>query len=357
MVKNPINDEGGLTDGQLLVAFVERHEEAAFATLVNRHGPLVWGVCRRLLNQHDAEDAFQATFLVLLRKAASIQHREMLASWLYGVAHQTALRARRTMARRRVREKQVVDMPEPAATEHDLWNDMQPLLDRELSRLPEKYRVAMILCDVEGKTRKEVARQLGLPEGTVGSRLARARAMLAKRLARHGLAVSGGALAVVLSQMVASAAVPASVLSSTIKAATIGAISVKVAALTEGVLKSMLLTKLKIATVVILLSAAGLGIVAAMRWTTVSATPAQSQPRIGPARAAPAGRGMMGPNGGGLIAPNGKGIFFRGGKGALFVPGGKGAAPAEKKNRPAVRPPSDRMVKAGRQFLFNHSVA
>ena len=127
-----------------------------------------------------------------------------------------------------------------------------------MSRLPDKYRVVIVLCDLEGKTRKEAARQLGCPEGTVASRLARARTMLAKRLARHGLAVSGGALAAVLSQKAASAGVPTSVVSSTIKAASLfaagqaaatGAISVKVAALTEGVLKTMLLTKLKIVMV------------------------------------------------------------------------------------------------------------
>jgi len=251
-----LRDEGGLTDGQLLGRFIADRDEAAFATLVKRHGGLVWGVCRRLLNQHDAEDAFQATFLVLCRKAASIRRREMLASWLYGVAHKTALRAQRTAARRRAREKQVVDMPEPAVVEQDLWHDLQPLLDQELSRLPDKYRLVILLCDMEGKPRKKVARQLGVPEGTVASRLARARTMLAKRLVRHGLAVSGGALAAVLTEKAVSAGVPPSVVSSTIKAASLfvaghaaaGVVSAKAAALTEGVLKAMLLNKLKVAT-------------------------------------------------------------------------------------------------------------
>ena len=189
----------GLTDGQLLEELISRRDEAALAALVRRHGPMVWGVCRRVLrNHHDAEDAFQATFLVLVRKAASITPREMVANWLYGVAHQTALKARATAAEEGLRERQVTEMPEPAVTEQDLWNDLQPLLDQELSRLPDKYRVAIVLCDLEGKTRKEAARQLGVPEGTLAARLAQGRGLLAKRLAQTwargvGRGVGGGA--------------------------------------------------------------------------------------------------------------------------------------------------------------------
>src|SRR5207248_10988398 len=129
-----------LSDGQLLARYVGSGEEAAFAALLQRHGPMVWGVCRRVLRGHqDAEDAFQATFLVLFRKAASIRPREMVANWLYGVARQTALQARRTAARRRGRERQVVEMPERAVAKQDRWHDLQPLLDEELSRLPDKY--------------------------------------------------------------------------------------------------------------------------------------------------------------------------------------------------------------------------
>jgi predicted DNA-binding protein (UPF0251 family) len=186
----------------------------------------------------------------------------MVGNWLYGVAHQTALKARATRAKRQTRERQVADMPEPAVTEPGLWRDLQPVLDQELSRLPDKYRVAIVLCDLEGKTRKEAARQLGCPEGTVAGRLARARIMLAKRLTRRGVALSGGALAAVLSQQAASAGAPTSVVVSTIKAASLlaagkaaatGAISVKVAALTEGVMKAMLFTKLKTVLAVVLI--------------------------------------------------------------------------------------------------------
>jgi RNA polymerase sigma factor (sigma-70 family) len=269
-----LRDGAGLTDGQLLEDYISRRDEAALAALVRRHGPMVWGVCRRVLHHyHDAEDAFQATFLVLVRKAASITSRELLANWLYGVAHQTALKARATAARRKERERQVTQMPEPAVSEQDLWRDLQPLLDDELRRLPDKYRAVLVLCDLEGKTRREVAQQLGRPEGTVAGRLARARAMLAKRLAQRGVALSGAVLAVVLSRKVASAGVPTSVVSSTIRAVSLlaarqaaasGVISAKVAALTEGVLKTMLITKLKSLTVATLAVVAFVAIAAGL---------------------------------------------------------------------------------------------
>jgi RNA polymerase sigma factor (sigma-70 family) len=250
----------GLTDGQLLECYLTTRAETAFAALVHRHGPMVWGVCRRLLRSHqDAEDAFQATFLVLVRKAASLMCRELVANWLYGVAHQTSLKARATITRRQGREKQVTAIPEPQTVRPELWNDLQAVLDQELSRLPDKYRAVIVLCDLEGKTRKEAARHFHLPEGTVASRLATARAMLAKRLARTGVTVPGSALAVALSSQNASAGLPASVALSTIKAAsllaagkaTAGACSAQAVALAEGVLKTMLLTKLKIATAVL----------------------------------------------------------------------------------------------------------
>ena len=280
-----MRDGAGPTDGQLLESFVSQKDEPAFEVLVRRHGPMVLGVCRRLLgNHHDAEDAFQATFLVLVRKADSIVPREMVANWLYGVAYRTALKARTILAKQRVRERQVKEMPEPVAAEADhCWRDLQPLLDQELSRLPDKYRLAVVLCDLEGKTGKETARQLGCPEGTVSSRLARGRTMLAKRLTRHGLALSGGSLAVALAGN-ASACVPASVVSSTIKAASLfaagkavatGLISANATALTEGVLRTMLLTKLKIATAVLLaVGVLGAGLGVALTYRTEAAEPA-----------------------------------------------------------------------------------
>ena len=168
-----LRDGGGLTDGQLLDYYLSRREPAAFEALVRRHGPMVWGVCRRLLRRHhDAEDAFQATFLILFRKAASIMPREMVANWLHGVAYHTARKASATAARKSARERQVADMPEPQV-EEDVWRDLQPLLDAELQRLPEIYRAAIVLCDLEGKTHKQAARQLNCPQGTLSARLAR----------------------------------------------------------------------------------------------------------------------------------------------------------------------------------------
>src|SRR5436305_1518526 len=174
----------GATDGQLLARFVADRDEEAFAALVRRHGPMVLGVCRRVLAQEqDAEDAFQAAFLVLARKAASVRKRAAVGSWLYGVAYHTARRARDARSRRRAREKQVDAMPQPEVR-HPEPQDWRPVLDRELAGLPEKYRAAVVLCDLEGRTRREAARLLGLPEGTLSSRLATGRRLLAGRLSR-----------------------------------------------------------------------------------------------------------------------------------------------------------------------------
>jgi RNA polymerase sigma factor (sigma-70 family) len=276
-------DGARLTDGQLLECFVSRRDAAALEALVRRHGPMVWGVCRRVLpNYHDAEDAFQATFLVLVRKAASITSRDLVANWIYAVAAQTALKARATAAKRRSRERQVAEVPEPAVAERTPWSDLRPLLDRELSRLPHKYRAVIVLCDLEGQSRKEAAQQLGVPEGTIASRMAAARAMLAKRLARHGLAVSVASLASGLTEHVATAGVPTSVVSATIAAAnvmaagaTAGAVSVEVIALTDGVIKAMMMTRLKTAGAALLLM---LGIAALGGGLFILRTPAAQKP-------------------------------------------------------------------------------
>lgn len=257
----------GLSDGQLLRSFLYRGDEAAFEALVRRHGPMVRGVCRRILrNLHDADDAFQAAFLVLLRKASTLASREVLGDWLHGVAYRTALKARTAAARRRLKEMQalrreaIVDEPERS--------EWLPLLDQEISRLPPKYRLPVVLCDLEGRTRKEAAQQLGWPEGTLSGRLSRARAMLAQRLIRRGVTLSAAALAAGLAGE-ASARLPFSLVGSTCKTAmefaspsAAGSVPANVAALTEGVVKAMFVAKMKKITAVVmaaLVLAAGAG--------------------------------------------------------------------------------------------------
>jgi RNA polymerase sigma factor (sigma-70 family) len=253
--------DGGPTDGELLQAFVAHADAAAFAELVRRHGPMVLGVCRRVLGHaHDAEDAFQATFLVLARRAAAVRPRELVGNWLYGVAFRTALKARARAAKRRARERQVTDVPTTEAADAAVWRDLQPLLDEEVNRLPDKYRVPVVLCDLEGRSQRDAARHLGWPEGTLTTRLARARRLLAKRLTRRGVALSAAALAVTLAQQAAAATVPAALVGSTVQAATLVAagqaatavVSAEVAALTQGVLQAMFVTKLKSALLVLL---------------------------------------------------------------------------------------------------------
>ncbi len=171
------------TDGQLLERFVRQQDEAAFAALVRRHGPMVLGVCRRVLdNAQDAEDAFQATFLVLLRKADSLGRPALLANWLYGVAYRTAMKARAGVLRRRHHERRAASAPrtEPAADAGR--DDSSALLEAGLHGLPDKYRAPLVLCYLEGKTNAEAARQLGWPVGSMSSRLARGRELLRERL-------------------------------------------------------------------------------------------------------------------------------------------------------------------------------
>jgi RNA polymerase sigma factor (sigma-70 family) len=251
-------ETAGLTDGELWQRWVRERDEAALEVLVRKHGPMVLGVCRRILHhEQDAEDAFQATFLVLVRKTGSLRTPDRLGNWLHGVAHRTALAARALAGRRRAVEAAFVPRTEMAS---DPSADLRPILDEELGRLPANYRIAVVLCDLEGKTRKEVARQLGWAEGTVASRVARGRSILARRLARRGF---GGALVTAaLMAEAATASVPSAVVVSTVTAASLmaartaaapGALAGAVATLTEGVLQSMLLTKVKNTAAVLLL--------------------------------------------------------------------------------------------------------
>src|SRR5262245_34749561 len=258
-----LRDPDALADGPLLEAFVARRDEAAFAALVRRHGPMVWGVCRRVVGHtQDAEDAFQAAFLVLARKAAVVRPREQVGNWLYGVACRVAMKAKSLSLRRRAKEKQVPAMPHPSADPPEAV-DWQPLLDRELAQLPDKYRIPIVLCDLEGRTRREVARQLKLPDGTLSNRLAAGRRMLARRLTRPGVTLSGGALAAALATE--ARAVPVRLAATAARLATAPAIPAQVLLLSEGVLKAMLLSKLKAtsaALALVVVIVAGIGVTA-----------------------------------------------------------------------------------------------
>ena len=205
-----------LTDEQLLDWFLNRDDgsaEAAFRAIVLRHGPMVLGVCRHILNQlQDAEDAFQATFLVLARKAGSIRDRRVLARWLYEVAYRIAMRARTNGVRRRTHERQGGEMAATVTNDNHGWVELRPVLHEEVNRLPEKYRLPVILCYLEGKTNEEVAEQLKWPVGTVKGRLSRARDLLRSRLSRRGLALSAAFLVTALANgtVIADVVPPAS---------------------------------------------------------------------------------------------------------------------------------------------------
>jgi RNA polymerase sigma factor (sigma-70 family) len=251
-------DAAALSDGQLLDRFLARREDAAFAALVRRHGPMVFGVCLRLLaDPHDAEDAFQATFLVLVKKADSIRPRERVGPWLHGVALRTASKARCRAARRRVVERRAVAVRAHEAPGDDaLWRDLRPVLDAELGRLPEAYRAPVVLCDLEGASRGEAARRLGVPEGTISSRLARGRELLGRRLRRRGVALTAGLVALTLARQ-ARAAVPHELVELTVNSA-LGGATAPIAALARGVIQAMFYSQCKLVATV----AAVAGIVA-----------------------------------------------------------------------------------------------
>ena len=250
-----------LSDRQLLERFLHARDEASFAVLVERHGRLVMGVCRRALrNLHDSEDAFQATFLVLVRKAGSISKRESVGSWLHGVAYRVATRSRSKNAFRRVREEQVERPPAPDLLDEVIRRDLRAVLDEEVLRLPTRCRVPFILCYMEGKTNEEAARLLGCPKGTILSRLARAREILRGRLTRRGLAVSATLVTTMLSQTDLSASVASLLIEATVKSAVTvltptaatGVVSAKVMSLMEGALRAMWLSKVIAAGMIVL---------------------------------------------------------------------------------------------------------
>ncbi|VTR96072.1 sigma-70 family rna polymerase sigma factor : RNA polymerase sigma factor, sigma-70 family OS=Singulisphaera acidiphila (strain ATCC BAA-1392 / DSM 18658 / VKM B-2454 / MOB10) GN=Sinac_6419 PE=4 SV=1: Sigma70_r2: Sigma70_r4_2 [Gemmata massiliana] len=204
-------------DADLLVRFVADRDTGAFEELVHRHGALVLGVCLRVTGHpQDAEDAFQATFLVLARRAATVRKRDRLWSWLYGTAFRVAWRARRAARRRRVREVTVSQLPEPHAPEPAPTRpELAPVLDEELAALPTHYREAIVLCDLRGASRQEAAVLLGVPEGTLSSRLANGRKRLAARLTRRGISLAVVALPGALTDAQAGITVPAELVTQT----------------------------------------------------------------------------------------------------------------------------------------------
>jgi len=238
--------DGGPPDEELLAKFVASRDDEAFQLIVRRHGAMVHGVCRRHLgNEADADDAFQAVFVVLIRKAGTVRPANKLGSWLYGVAVNVARKGREVLARRRMSEL-TGDVTQPAPPE---GGELREVIDDELSRLPADYRAAVVACDLEGRTRKEAASQLGWNEGTVASRLARARSLLAGRLARRGVTIPAVGLSVALGvDSTAAAALPRVVLA---------AHSERVAALAMEAIRAMSATKLK-TTIAVVLAVVGL---------------------------------------------------------------------------------------------------
>jgi RNA polymerase sigma factor (sigma-70 family) len=249
----------GLGEVQLLERFVDRRDEPAFAALVARHGPMVLGICRRfLVDPLDVEDAFQATFLVLVRRAGSLRDRDRLAPWLFGVARRVAIRARADVARRRDREKPGVE--EIAAHPHldDPTRELGRALIEEIDRLPGTLREPILLCCLEGLTYDEAADRLRSTAPAIRGRLARARTRLKDRLTRRGFAPTVLGLGALLTAKAASAAVPSRLLTTTIQVAKAGAVPAGVDILAEGVIRTMILTKSKIfATALVAFTVAG----------------------------------------------------------------------------------------------------
>jgi TIGR03009 family protein len=278
---------GELTDEQLLDRWLGRRDEAAFELLVWRHGPLVLGACRRLLRDaHSAEDAFQATWLLFVRKAASIRRGRAVAAWLHRVACRVALRARAAAARWASAEE--VEVPAPAGVDEVALRDLRAVLDEEIDRLPEHYRRAFILCALEGRTQEQAAALLGCPRGTLSAWLSRGRERLRGRLARRGVSLTAAVAGLALSEGTASAGLPAALVGATLRAAILFAagavlpgagVSQEVTALTKGVLESMAMSKTRITGFALLLLV-GAGTVALSRQAPTASPPRAGQEEV-----------------------------------------------------------------------------
>jgi RNA polymerase sigma factor (sigma-70 family) len=272
---------GELTDRQLLERLLAAHDEAVFEALVRRHGPMVYRVCWRVLQQpEDAEDAFQATFLLLARKVQTVRKLDSLASWLHGVAHRVALDAKAQAARRRQHKARVAANSHAGPPEEITWRELRAVLDSELGRLPEKLRLPLILCYLEGRSQEEAATQLGWSKSTLLRRLEEARAVLGRRLNRRGVVWPAALSAVLLSDCVAPAAQAPGLVGSTVEAAACLAtgkaalrvvVSANVAALIERMLPTMSFSKPKLAIGAFVL-ALGVGL-AVGGWAMAQPTP------------------------------------------------------------------------------------
>jgi RNA polymerase sigma factor (sigma-70 family) len=279
----------GLSDAQVLGRFTgggEGAAEPAFRELLNRHGPMVMGVCRQILRRpQDAEDAFQATFLVLVRKAGSIRVRDSLAPWLYGVACRTAHRARAAASRYQTADFESMAEATGPSLDGSFELDVRPLLHEELARLPGKYREPIVLCHLEGKSHEEAARLLSWPVGTLSGRLSRGRQILKARLERRGVSVPSAMLSArwwAGTSDVLSNSLVESTLAAAARSAAGGVISTSVQSLTEGVLRTMLFNRLKaISLAFAILGAASGGVVWSIRASGAANPP--GPPRVGQA--------------------------------------------------------------------------
>jgi RNA polymerase sigma factor (sigma-70 family) len=302
--------EAIVSDSCLLDRFVTKGDGDAFAALVHRHGPLVLAVCRRGCgDEHLAEDAFQAAFHVLARRAAEVKPRAAVRAWLYGVAVRTAREARTRFARRRFREVPMPVVPDcPMSPVDDIDREALQALDEEIAHLPDHLRAAVLLCELDGVARKEAAARLGIPEGTLSSRLAKARKLLARRLRGRGIALSAAALTLLLGSARPAASVGAALAEAASRLARPGAASATVATLAREVFRIMLLNKLKhVGLLVVLVAAVGSGTL----WQARNLTGADDPP------AKPAQAEVPKPAGPGHI------LYGRDGKLYLMDPDGK----------------------------------
>jgi RNA polymerase sigma factor (sigma-70 family) len=283
---------GQSTDAELLERFTRERDQTAFEVLVWRHGSMVMNVCRRVLrHEQDAEDAFQAAFLTLVRKAPQVTKREAIGSWLHTVAYRIALELRTTVVKRRGREAALVDAPARENPTALLWNDLKPLLDAEINRLPARFRAPFVLCCLEGKTNEEAARQLGCPTGTVQSRLSRARARLRAGLSGKGI-ISASLLTAATARRGVGAGVSSGLIDKTTRAALHTAtgeistadVSLRVIQLSEGVIHTMFWSKMRIlAATILIIGLSGTGVGLGVRWTQPAHAQEPWQPVVDPA--------------------------------------------------------------------------